>query len=68
MNAGRCRGKQITYKENEEDSGDDRALRHTSIDGVQIREEAVDSNVNRPIREEAKNPFNECGEDQTPVV
>ena len=46
MNARRRRGKQVIDEEDEEYSGDDRALRYTSIDGVQIGEEAVHSNGN----------------------
>ena len=34
-------------------------LGYTSIDGGQIREEAVDSDGNRPIRDETASPFNE---------
>ena len=44
---------------NEEYSGDDRALGSTSIERVQIREEAVHSDGNQPIRKETINPFNE---------
>ena len=60
MNARRRRCKQIIYEENEEYKGDDdRAPGYTSIDGVQIGEEAIHSDGNRPIREETTNPFNE---------
>ena len=46
VNARRRRGKLVVYEENEEYRGDDRALGYTSIDGVQIGEEAVDSDGN----------------------
>ena len=57
MNARRFRGKQITYKEYEEYRGDDRAPGYTSMDSVQIGEEAVHSDGNRPVREGATDPF-----------
>ena len=50
MNARICRGEQVIDEEDEEYRGDERALGYTSIDGVQIREEAIDSYGNRPIR------------------
>ena len=59
MNIRRRRGKQVIHKEYEEHRGDDKALGYTSIDGVQIREEAVHFDGNRPIREETTNPINE---------
>ena len=52
MNARRRRGKKVVYEENEENEeneeyrGDDRTLGYTSIDGVQIGEEAVHSDGN----------------------
>ena len=52
MNARRHGGEQVIDEEDEEYRGDDRALGYTSIDGVQIREEAVHSDGNQPIREE----------------
>ena len=55
MNSRRRRGNHIIYKENEEY----RALGYTSIDGVKIREDPVEPDGNRPIREETANPFNE---------
>ena len=68
MNARRRRGKQIIYEDNEEYRGGDRALGYTRIDGVQNREEDIDSDGNRPITEETTNPFNECDGDQALVV
>ena len=59
MNARRHRGEQVIDEEDEEYRRDDRALGYTSIDGVQIREEALHSDGNRPIREKTMNPFNE---------
>ena len=59
MNARRRRGEQVIDEEDEEYRGDDRALGYTSIDRVQIGEEAVLSDGNRPMREETTNPFNE---------
>ena len=59
MNARRRGGEQVIYEENEEYRGDDRALGYTSIDGVQIGEEAVHSDGNWPVREETTNPINE---------
>ena len=49
----------LLMKRNEENRGEDRTLRYTSIDGVQIRADAVHSDGNRPIREETTNSFNE---------
>ena len=49
MNARRRRGEQVIDEEDEEDEeyrGDDRALGYTSIDGVQIGEEAIHSDGN----------------------
>ena len=46
MNARRCRSTYVIYEENEEYRGDDRVLEYTSIDGMQIREEAVHSDKN----------------------
>ena len=46
MNARRCRGEQVIDDEGEEYRGDDRALGYTSTDGVQVREEAVQSDGN----------------------
>ena len=46
-------------KEIESTRGDDRALGCTSIDGLRIKEKAVHSDGNRPIREETTNPMNE---------
>ena len=57
MTSRRRRGEQIIDEEDEEYRGDDRALGYTSIDGVQIGEEAVHSDGNRPIREETAHPF-----------
>ena len=57
MNARRRRGEQVIDEEDEEYRGDDRALGYTSIDGVQIGEEAIHSDGNRPIREETTNPY-----------
>ena len=59
MTSRRRRDEQVIHEEDEEYRGDDRALGYTSIDGVQIREEVVHSDSNRPIREETANPFNE---------
>ena len=59
MNARRRRGEQVIDEEDEEYRGDDRALGYTSIDRVQIGEEAIHSDGNRPIREETTNPINE---------
>ena len=39
-------GKKVIYEENEEYRGDDRTLGYTSIDRVQIGEEAVHSDGN----------------------
>ena len=59
MNARKRRGEQVIDEEDEEYRGGDRALGYTSIDGVQVGEEAVQSDENRPIRGETTNPFNE---------
>ena len=59
MNARRRGGEQVIDEEDEEYRGDDRALGYTSIDRVQIGEEAVHSDGNGPIREETTNPINE---------
>ena len=50
---------QVVHEENEEYSGDNRALGCTSIDRMQTGEEAVHSDGNGPIREETTNPVNE---------
>ena len=47
MNARRRGGEQVIDEEDEEYRGDDRALGYTSIDGVQIGEEAIHSDGNR---------------------
>ena len=59
MNARRRRAEQVIDEDDEEYMGDDSALGYTSIDGVEIGEEAVHSDGNQPIREETTNPFNE---------
>ena len=41
MNARRRRGKLVVYEENEECREDDGALGYTSIDGRQMKEEAL---------------------------
>ena len=46
MNARRRRAEQVINEEDEEYRGDDRALGYTSIDGVQIGEEAIHSDGN----------------------
>ena len=46
MNARRRRGQQVMDEEEDEYRGDDRALGYTSIDGVQIGEEAIHSDGN----------------------
>ena len=59
MNARRRGGEQVIDEEDEEYKGDERALGYTSIDRVQMGEEAVHSDGSRPIREETTNPINE---------
>ena len=46
MNARRRRSKYVIDEEDEEYRGGDRALGYTSIDGVQIGEEAIHSDGN----------------------
>ena len=58
MNARRRGGEQVIDEEVEEYRGYDRALGYTSIDRVQIGEEAIQSDGNWPIREETTNPIN----------
>ena len=59
VNARRCRGEEVIDEEDEEYRGDDRSLGYTSIDVVQIGEEAVHYDGNGPIREETTDPINE---------
>ena len=59
MNARRRGGEQVIDEEDEEYRGDDRALGYTSIDRVQIGEEAFHSDGHRLIIEETTNPINE---------
>ena len=56
MNARRLIDKHVVYEDNEEYRGDDRALGYTSIDRVQVGEEAINCDGNQPIREETTNP------------